>query len=65
MSERTRRVLLTTRISQVGMDSLNEVAKLASEAAGRRVTRSEVVRQMLADGTRRALTARNWQAYRR
>jgi hypothetical protein len=65
VSERVRRTLLTCRINQVGLDKLNEVAKLASEATGRRVTRSEVVRQMLADGTSRALSARNWTAYRR
>lgn len=62
---RLRRVLLTCRINPVGMDKLNEVAKLASEATGRKVTRSDVVRQMLADGTNRALSARNWTAYRR
>jgi hypothetical protein len=65
VTRKPARVMVACRIGSVGRDALDQVATLASEAPGRRVTRSEVIRQMLADGTRRAMTARNWQSYRR
>jgi len=43
-------------------DQLDELAAAASQATGRRVTRSDVARQIMADGIRRARTAARYAA---
>lgn len=43
-------------------DQLDELAAAASAAAGRKVTRSDVERQLLADGIRRARAAPRYAA---
>lgn len=57
-----RKVLISLRVPEVMRSELNALAKAASEATGRKVTRSDVIRQMLADGIRRARQAPQYVA---
>lgn len=55
-------VLVSLRVPQVMRDELRALAAEATAAAGRKVTRSDVERQLLADGIRRARAAARYAA---
>lgn len=62
MAPRPRKVLLSIRASPVTLTELDALAATASRASGRPVTRSDVARQILADGIRRAHSAARYAA---
>lgn len=62
MARRPRKVLISLRIPEAMRDELIALAAESSRAAGRPVTRSDVERQMLADGIRRARAAPRYAA---
>jgi len=59
---RPPKVTISLRLPKLQRTELDALAKAASEATGRRVTRSDVHRQILADGIRRARQAPQYVA---
>jgi hypothetical protein len=59
---RPRKVLVSLRVAEVMLGELDTLAADATAASGQKVTRSDVARQLLADGIRRARAAARYAA---